>query len=152
MSVREFVDTNILIYAFDLTAGEKRDVAATLVARLWSERAGCVSFQVLQELYVTTTKKLGMAPKDAAAQIHHLGRWTLHRPRLDDILQAIDLHRTKKISFWDAMIVRSAMSLDCSVLWSEDLSDGQQFEGVTIRNPFGSSKVKRPHERGGRLG
>lgn len=137
MAGREFLDTNILIYAFDLTAGDKRDIAATLLERLWSQRAGCISLQVLQEFYVTTTKKLAMSPKDAAAQIEHLGKWTVHRPGLHDILQAIDLHRTKKISFWDAMIVRSAISLDCSILWSEDLSDGQRLSGVTIRNPFG---------------
>ena len=136
MAGREFVDTNILIYAFDLTAGEKRDTAAALLARLWSERGGCISLQVLQEFYVTTTKKLAMPSKDAAAQIERLGKWTIHRPGLDDVLQAIELHRSRKISFWDAMIVRSAMSLDCSILWSEDLSHGQRLSGVTIRNPF----------------
>ncbi len=138
MAGREFVDTNILIYAFDLTAGEKRDAATALLARIWSERAGCISLQVLQEFFVTATKKLGMPPKDAAVQIERLGKWTIHRAGLDDVLQAIDLHRSKRISFWDAMIVRSAMSLDCSMLWSEDLSHGRRLSGLTIQNPFDS--------------
>jgi len=59
MNGKEFVDTNILIYAFDRTAGKKRETAAALVERLWTERAGCVSLQLLQEFYVTATKKAG---------------------------------------------------------------------------------------------
>lgn len=59
-----------------------------------------------------------------------------HRPALEDVLQAIELQRAGKISFWDAMILRSATSLGCSVLWSEDLSDGQTWEQLTVRNPF----------------
>jgi predicted nucleic acid-binding protein len=136
MSGKEFVDTNILIYAFDLTAGEKREKSAALVARLWSERAGCISVQVLQEFYVTATKKLRMPSGEALAQVERFGQWTIHRPALNDVLQAIQLHRAKKISFWDAMILRSAISSACSVVWSEDLSDGQRWEGVVVRNPF----------------
>lgn len=136
MSGKEFVDTNILIYAFDLTAGKKRETAAALVERLWSERAGCVSVQVLQEFYVTATKKLRMPPSEALAQVERLGQWTVHRPSLNDVLRAIQLQRAKKISFWDAMILRSAISSACALVWSEDLSDGQRWEGVVVRNPF----------------
>jgi len=136
MNGREFVDTNVLIYAFDRTAGKKRETAAALVARLWSDRIGCLSLQVLQEFYVTATKKLKMAPAEAFAQIDRFGKWTVHRPEVDDVLVAIQLHREKKVSFWDAMILRSAMSSGCDLLWSEDLSDGQRWDGVIVRNPF----------------
>jgi predicted nucleic acid-binding protein len=136
MSGKEFVDTNILIYAFDLTAGEKRQKAAALVERLWSEHTGCVSLQVLQEFYVTATRKLRMPSGDALAQVERLGHWTIHRPALNDVLQAIQLHRAKKISFWDAMIVHSAMHSGCALVWSEDLSDGQRWESLVVRNPF----------------
>ena len=136
MNGREFVDTNVLIYAFDRTAGKKRETAATLLARLWSDRIGYLSLQVLQEFYVTATKKLKMAPAEAYAQIDRFGKWTVHRPEVDDVLVAIQLHREKKISFWDAMILRSAMSSGCDLLWSEDLSDGQRWDGVIVRNPF----------------
>jgi len=54
----EFVDTNVLIYAFDATAGEKRRVAVELITRLWLDRRGCISLQVLQEFYVAVTRKL----------------------------------------------------------------------------------------------
>jgi len=136
MNGSEFVDTNILIYAFDRSAGNKREAAIALVERLWSERAGCLSLQVLQEFYVTATKKLRMPSGAAFDQVERLGKWRVHRPAPDDVLQAIQLHRETKISFWDAMILRSAISVGCSVLWSEDLSDRQQWNGLTVRNPF----------------
>ncbi len=136
MNGRQFVDTNILVYAFDLTAGEKRTLATSLVERLWAEHSGCLSLQVLQEFYVTTTKKLGMPAADAARQIARFANWKTHRPALEDILAAIDLHQRRRIAFWDAMVVRSAMTLDCSVLWSEDLSHGEKWEGVLVQNPF----------------
>jgi len=136
MNGKEFVDTNILIYAFDRTAGKKRETAAPLVERLWSERAGCVSLQVLQEFYVTATKKLRMPAGEALAQVERLGKWTVHRPAVSDVVQAIQLHRAKRISFWDAMILRSAIGSACSLVWSEDLSDRQGWDGVVVRNPF----------------
>jgi len=136
MNGREFVDTNIFIYAFDRSAGSKRDIGAGLLERLWSERCGCVSLQVLQEFYVTATRKLGMPAGEAARQVERLGKWTVHRAGFEDVRSAIDLHRHKRVAFWDAMILRSALSLGCTVLWTEDLSDGQQWESLVIRNPF----------------
>ena len=136
MNGKEFVDTNILIYAFDRTAGKKREAAVALLTRLWSDRVGCLSLQVLQEFYVTATRKLKMPSMEAFAQVDRLGKWTVHRPEIDDILVAIHLHREKKVSFWDAMILRSAMSSGCALIWSEDLSDGQHWDGVVVRNPF----------------
>ena len=135
MSGREFVDTNILVYAFDRSAGAKRTMAAALMERLWSERRGCVSVQVLQEFYVTATR-LGMPPGDALSQVERLGKWTVHRPGLEDLLDAIQLQRQKQVSFWDAMIVTSGLKLGCSLLWSEDLSTGQRWGGLTVKNPF----------------
>jgi hypothetical protein len=75
---REFVDTNILICAFDLTAGDKRRVASDLITRLWMARNGCISLQVLQEFYVIATKKLRLSPDEAMLQIRRLGLWQVH--------------------------------------------------------------------------
>jgi predicted nucleic acid-binding protein len=136
MSGKEFVDTNVLVYAFDRTAGDKREKAATLLTRLWSERAGCLSLQVIQEFFVTTTKKLNMPTSEALAQVERFGKWTIHCPAVNDILIAVQLHRAKRISFWDALILRSAMAAECSVLWTEDLTDGQRWDGLVVRNPF----------------
>lgn len=132
----EFVDTNILIYAFDTTAGDKRIAASELIARLWQDRTGCVSLQVLQEFYVTATRKLALAPEQAALQVSRLGRWRVHRPSVEDVMAAIELHRCHSVSFWDGSILRSAQASQCSVLWSEDLSSGQRWGNLEVRNPF----------------
>ena len=136
MSGREFVDTNVFIYAFDQSAGRKRDAAVALLERLWSGHEGCVSLQVLQEFYVTSTRKLSMPPPAALTQVERLGKWIVHRPDLDDVTAAIRFHQSGNISFWDALIVRSALRLGCEVLWSEDLADGARWETLTVRNPF----------------
>ena len=136
MSVKEFVDTNVLVYAFDLSAGSKREIAISLIERLAVERTGCLSVQVLQEFYVTMTKKLSMPPDDAARQVERFGYWNIHRPGVADVLAACRTHREHPVSFWDAMVVESANRLGCRVLWSEDLSDGRQWANVTVCNPF----------------
>ena len=136
MSGREFVDTNVLIYAFDRSAGAKRDMAITLLDRLWAGRCGCVSLQVLQEFYVTTTRKLSMPATDALKQVERLGTWAVHRPAFDDLTAAMRMQCDSRISLWDALVVRSAMRMGCDVLWTEDLSDGQKWEGLTVKNPF----------------
>lgn len=132
----EFVDTNILIYAFDLSAGEKHRVASELVTRLWMERRGWVSLQVMQEFYVTATRKLKMPADHAALQVRRLKLWRVYRPAVDDVLAVIELHRGRSVSFWDGLILRSAQAARCAVLWSEDLQHGQRWGGLEVRNPF----------------
>ena len=131
----EFFDTNVLIYAFDSTAGDKRKVAVDLISRLWLDRACCLSLQVLQDFYVAT-RKLVLAPDQAALQVSRLGLWRVHRPSVEDVMGAIELHRWHSVSFWDGLILRSAQASNCSVLWSEDLSGGQRWGNLEVRNPF----------------
>jgi predicted nucleic acid-binding protein len=135
MSV-EFLDTNVLIYANDGGAGTKQDQSIKLVSRLAERTNGAVSVQVLAEFYSVATKKLRMSSEEAEEVISDLGVWTVHRPGHSDLLKASKLHRKYKISWWDALIVNSAIELGCSVLWTEDLNDGQQFGGVSVKNPF----------------
>jgi predicted nucleic acid-binding protein len=137
---RRFVDTNILIYAHDDSAGGKRDQARVLVEQLWESRDGCLSVQVLQEFFVNVTRKIAK-PLDAETAkeiIADLSRWYLHVPAADDVLAAIGIHQHTGISLWDAMIVRSAAEIGCTVLYSEDLNAGQQYAGVRVENPFQS--------------
>jgi len=97
-----------------------------------------VSVQVLQEFFVTTTRKLRrpLTPDAAAEYVDDFSRWTLHSPDREDLLAAIAIARRHRLSLWDAMIVRSASRLGCRVLWTEDLKDGAVLEGVRVRNPF----------------
>lgn len=136
--ILQFVDSTILIYAYDVTAGVKHEQARALVAELWASRQGCLSLQVLQEFYVTVTRKVArpLAGDAAAEVIADLAAWRVHAPMAEDVCQAIAVHRRHAISFWDAMILRSAAQLGCATLWSEDLNAGQVYEGVRVSNPF----------------
>jgi predicted nucleic acid-binding protein len=136
----EFVDTNILIYAFDTTAGEKCTVAMELVRRMWLDHQGCISLQVLQEFYVASIRKLLLSPEQAALQVSRLGRWRVHRPSVEDVLGAIELHRANAVSFWDGLILKSAQASRCSILWSEDMSHGQRWGSLEVRNPFNAMR------------
>lgn len=133
----EFVDTNILLYAYVAT-GEKQEVAIALVDRLWRERRGALSVQVLQEFYVNATRKITetMDPDSAVDRLKSLTRWRVHSPLPDDVIAAATLSSRHRLSFWDAMIIRSAAELRCDTLWTEDLNDGQVIEGVLLSNPF----------------
>ncbi|WP_067966651.1 PIN domain-containing protein [Mycolicibacter icosiumassiliensis] len=134
----EFVDTSILLYAYDATAGERHESARALVDRLWRERRGALSVQVLQEFYVNATCKAAtpVDPKSAADRLKSLTRWRVHSPLPDDVIAAATWSTRHQLSFWDAMIIRSAAELRCDTLWTEDLSDGQMIEGVRLANPF----------------
>lgn len=137
MSARPFLDTNILIYAHDTTAGEKHGLARDLLADLWREGGGCLSVQVLQELYVALIRKVkAMTPKTARELIEAYSHWLTHRPAGADVVAAIELHQKQQLSFWDAMVIHSAARLGCERLYSEDLNAGQLILGVQVLNPF----------------
>ncbi|MDX2179566.1 MAG: PIN domain-containing protein [Bryobacteraceae bacterium] len=136
MNGREFLDTNVLLYAFDSKAPAKRPRAQDLLSKLTSRDAAAISIQVLQEFFANATKKMGMTPSEAKRLVEDFSRLPTHAPSPADVISAIDLHLIHKISFWDALIIRSAQQMKCETLWSEDLSHGQRFGAVTIRNPF----------------
>lgn len=135
MSV-EFVDTNIFVYANDITAGSKRDRGIDLLARISDEETGAVSIQVLAEFYYVSTRKFGMKAEKAEEILSALRVWTIHRPGHEDLIKASRLHRRHGLNWWDALIVNSAMELGCRILWSEDMAEGRRFGDLTIRNPF----------------
>jgi len=134
----QFVDTNVLIYAHDATAGEKNSRARQLITDLWESGLGCLSVQVLQEFYVNVTEKVAKPlSSDVAAQIvSDLSAWQVHSPGVEDVLDAIRMQRRYQMSFWDAMIVVSAIELGCTTLWSEDLNPGQVYDQVKVGTPF----------------
>ncbi len=133
-----FVDTNVILYAYDRSAEVRHERAAQLVGDLGARRQGAVSVQVLQEFYVNATRKIAepLTHADALGRLRALARWPLHAPLASDVIAAAELARESQLSFWDAMIVRSAAVLGCETLWSQDLNDGQQIAGVTVRDPF----------------
>ena len=134
----QFVDTNVLIYAHDVSAGPKRVRAQELIARLWESREGCLSIQVLQEFYVNVTQKVAkpLTPEQAADIVASLAAWEVHCPDVQDVLEATRLQGNHQTSFWDAMIIASAIHLGCHTIWSEDFHAEQVYEGVTVQSPF----------------
>jgi predicted nucleic acid-binding protein len=133
-----FIDTNILIYAYDASTAEKHQKASKLLQELWIGENGCISIQVLQEFYVNATRKAPQAlePLQAASIIRDLSNWKIHRPDTEDVLAAISIQQQYQISFWDALIIRSAQESNCKTLWSEDLSNGQDYGDVKVINPL----------------
>lgn len=134
----QFVDTNIFLYAYDQSDYNKQATASKLINKLWASGNGCISMQVLQELYVNLTRKVkAFGKEDLAKQIIlDLGQWKLHRPDLFSLEQAIDIEHKYKISFWDAQIISSAHQLGCQILWSEDLNHDQCYLDVRVLSPF----------------
>jgi predicted nucleic acid-binding protein len=133
-----FIDTNILVYAYDRSAGRKHTAAARLVEQCWGDENGSLSIQVLQEFYVTVTRKIArpLEYQTARQVIADLAQWRIHVPEANDVLQAIDLQQTYQLSFWDAMVLQSATRLGCAQLLSEDLSHEQTYGIVQVINPF----------------
>lgn len=132
----EFVDTNILIYAHDGSAGDKHQKSVVLLERLLEQGNAATSIQVLTEFYAAATRKLKMKPEDAEEVLRDMQSWNLHRLAFMDLVAASRLHQRYKVSFWDALILNSALELGCEVLWTEDLSNGQKYGNVLVRTPF----------------
>jgi predicted nucleic acid-binding protein len=136
MSARSFFDTNVLIYADDKAAPAKQRRALELVAEHRRAGTGVVSLQVLQEYFVTVTRKLKVDARIARRKVELLAEFDVATPEIADILAAIDLHRLHGMSFWDALVLRSAQQSGCSVLLTEDMRDAREMDGVRIVNPF----------------
>jgi predicted nucleic acid-binding protein len=136
MSDLAFFDTNILIYADDASAPEKRERAISLVADHQRRNSLVISLQVLQEYFSAATRKLGVAAETAQRKVEVLARGKVVRFTERDVIAAIELHRLVRISFWDAMIVHAARAANVAVLYSEDMGHGSVLGGVAVRNPF----------------
>jgi len=134
----QFVDSNILVYAHDISAGTKRQLAKRLLEELWGSENGCMSVQVFQEFYETVTAKIKQPlSSDVASQvISSYSAWKIHALNVKNILDSIGIQQRYGISIWDAFIINSASQSGCAILWTEDLNDGQIYEGVRIQNPF----------------
>jgi predicted nucleic acid-binding protein len=136
MRARSFFDTNVLVYADDRAAPAKQRRALDLIAEHRRARTGVVSLQVLQEYFVTVTRKLHLDPRIARRKVELIAEFDVASPEIADILAAIDLHRLHGVSFWDALVLRAAKQAGCSILLSEDMQGNREIDGVQIVNPF----------------
>lgn len=142
MSELVFVDSNILIYAHDQDADERRERAATLLGSLWESGNGRLSTQVLQEFFVNATSRLATPLVRATARevVKTYAVWVQDATTPETITRAIDIADLARLYFWDALIVASAEQCGASRLLTEDLNHGQQIAGIHIENPFRSSR------------
>jgi predicted nucleic acid-binding protein len=133
-----FVDTNLLVYAYDSSAGKKWKTSLEILSLLWTHRTGVISTQVIQELFVSLTQKVKnpIRPEMAKEIISDLVQWPLVVNDGKNILRAIDLQIKYHLSFWDSLILQAAITSKSEFLLSEDFQDGQVIESVTIVNPF----------------
>lgn len=138
MRDRVFVDTNVLVYLFDTDAPEKQAESRSLLERLGKQAGVVLSTQVLQEFYVSVTRKLArpLPPADALKAARDLSAFHVVQVDPPMIFRAIGLSQQEQTSFWDALIIRAALESDCAKLMSEDLQHGRQFENLVIHNPF----------------
>jgi len=133
-----FVDTNVIVYAYDIDAGEKHRVAAEIMKDLWRTGLGTISTQILQEFFVTLTKKIS-APMDISVvreTVRRLSKWDVLLIDVDTIIRATELQERYKYSFWDSLIIAAAIAGGARTILSEDLAAGQTIQGLTIKNPF----------------
>jgi predicted nucleic acid-binding protein len=136
MRARTFFDTNVLVYTDDKAAPAKQRRALDLIAEHRRTKTGVVSLQVLQEYFVTVTRKLHLDPRIARRKVELIAEFDIAFPEVADILAAIDLHRLHGVSFWDALVLRAAKQAGCSILLSEDMQGNREIDGVQIVNPF----------------
>ncbi len=139
MATRSFVDTNVLIYAEVSDAPVKQRVALDLLKRLYDEALGVLSTQVLQEYCNVALKKLHLPARHVRAQLDLYGQFEVIQVTPAIIHAALDLHQTRSIAFYDAIIVATAQTAGCDVVLSEDMNTGESLAGVRIVNPFAAS-------------
>jgi predicted nucleic acid-binding protein len=139
MSAKVFVDTNVLVYSRDASEPKKQRAAAAWMAVLWEKRAGRLSFQVLQEFYVTVTAKLspGMDREAARRDVQALLAWKPLSVGPQMLTGAWHLQDRYQLPFWDALIAAAAQAARCRYLLSEDFQEGLEMGGLQVVNPFG---------------
>ena len=136
MNATRFLDTNIIVYAYDQGAGRKRDIALALVKDGWQSRgATASSVQVLQELYVSLLKR-GATAAAATEIIRDLSNWPIVENTVELLFAALSERSRWQLSLWDALILAAARNSGATELISEDFSHNQDYGGIRARNPF----------------
>ncbi len=131
-----FLDTNLLVYTMDSYDMEKKQQCRSLLKTVTRDMQGVISTQVMQEFYVAATRKLGADPLTTKDVMNSFTRFEVVGVTPDIINSAVDCSILNRLSFWDALIVASAESAHCDLLWTEDLNSGQVIRGVKVENPI----------------
>ena len=136
---KNFFDTNVLVYQFDRSSPDKQQRAQELIGQSILDETAVISSQVIQEFMNVSLKNFATpltATELTAVLADLLAPLCRHVPTLDFYQRALGLYASASISFYDTLIIQAAIDLGCSTIYSEDLQDGRQFGGLTIKNPF----------------
>jgi predicted nucleic acid-binding protein len=138
MSAPEFLDTNVLVYAYDTTSPAKQAVAQRLLRAALAGHS-VISAQVLAEFSAVLLHKISppVRPSDLVVVLDALAPIKIFPHDAGVVRRAVEARATYGIHFYDGMIVASAEKAGCKRIWSEDLNSGQEYFGVTVENPFG---------------
>jgi len=139
MNDKYFIDTNVFVYCFDDSTPEKKVRALALIAEALQSGNGVISWQVIQEFLNVSTRKflVPLKPEDAKLYLNKVLHPLCHVfPDLDLYNAALDIFEKTRFSFYDSLIIAGAQRGGCNILYSEDLNNGQQVNGVKILNPF----------------
>lgn len=138
MSDKVFVDTNILVYAHDRSAGIKRERAEALIQRLWEDGNAVLSTQVLQELCVNLRRRLARPwpVEETQTLLEDYMRWEIVVNTPASVVEATIIEARHQISFWDALILQAAGSCGAKILYSEDFSNGQTYGPLRVVDPL----------------
>ena len=141
--MRSFFDTNVLVYLFDRDAPDKQETTRTLFESEAQSGRLIISTQVLQEWYVTVTRKLAepLPAKAAEQTLRHFATFPVVRIDTGHIIGAVNRCQVLGFSFWDAVIIETALSGGSSILYTEDMQHGQVIDGLTIINPYVQSST-----------
>ena len=136
MAARSFIDTNILVYAEASDAPVKQRAALALLKGLYEEGLGVLSTQVLQEYCNVAVKKLRLSAQHVRAQLDLYEQFDVVLVTPAIIRDGLDLHQTRSVAFFDAIVLASAHASGCNVIWTEDMNAGEVINGLRIVNPF----------------
>ena len=145
MPAENFFDSNILVYLFERTDSDKYLSARALVSENLANRTGCISYQVVQETLNVISRRVGADPERVAGFLEEIliPLWRIHQinPTPELYRSGLQIQTRYGFSLYDSLIVAAALEAGCTTLYREDMQDGQQIQGLTIRNPFAETRA-----------
>ena len=136
-NTKVFFDSNILVYFADSADSQKQKIAGELIKNAVINDNGVISTQSLQEFFAATTRKLLCSKKKAKEYLENFkDSFAVEQVSVTHILKAVDICIKNQFSFWDSLILATAIQSGCVICYSEDLTNGQIVEGVKVVNPF----------------
>ena len=142
MATRSFIDTNVLVYAEASDEPLKQRAALALLKGLYEEGLGVLSTQVLQEYCNVALNKLKLPAQHVRSQLDLYEQFEVVQVTPSIIHAGLDIHQTRSVSFFDAIVLASAHAAGCDVIWTEDMNAGEVINGVSIANPFSASRLQ----------